>query len=156
MGRAMRERLDRQLEMVFRLLGINYPQKDIYFAYAALKGLHKQKRISAIEFLDNILKKDIKPLIIPLLEEEAPEQLLARAARLFNLRTPDRNEALRILLQQPDPWLKACSLHTIGSDRIREFDPLCTRLAQDRDFRVREMAAWALNQMSSMDAGEYA
>jgi HEAT repeat protein len=151
-GRALRERLDMQLEMVFRLLGIGYPQKDIYFAYAALKESHKEKRVSAIEFLDNILKKDVKRLIIPLLEEEEPEQLLARAAHFFSLRVPGRDEALRSLLQQPDPWLRACSLHAAGTYRITELQPLCRQLAWDQDPRVREMADWALGLMAPKNA----
>jgi hypothetical protein len=138
--------------MVFRLLGIGYPQKDIYFAYAALKGSRKDKRIAAIEFLDNLLKKDIKRLILPLLEEDTPERLFARAVRYFNLRAPGRREALKILLQQPDPWLKACSLHTVGLERIMELEPLCRELEQDRDARVSETARWTLDRMASMNA----
>ena len=149
---ALCENLDRQLEMVFRLLGLGYPQKDIYFAYAALKGLHRQKRVAAIEFLDNILKKDIKPLIIPLLEENVPERLLDRASRLFNIQVPGRDAALSALMQQPDPWLKACSLHAVGLDRVMELEPLCRRLVGDADPRVREMAEWSLRRMSAKTA----
>jgi hypothetical protein len=151
--RAVRERLDRQLEIVFRLLGIIYAQKDIYLAYAALKGRHSGKRISAIEFLDGILEKDIKSLILPLLEEAEQQRLLTRAARLFNLRIPGHMEALKTLLEQPDPWLKVCSLHEIGSDGISELEPQCRQLTQDMDPRVREMANWALGQLYPIKAG---
>jgi HEAT repeat protein len=154
LGKALRESLERQLEMVFRLLGLSYPQKDIFFAYTALKGSHKGKRVSAIEFLENILKKDVKSLVIPLLEEELPGNLIARAVRTFNLQIPDRDAALDALLRHPDPWLRACSLHAVGSDRIMEFEPTCHRLMQDPDPRVREMAAWSLNRMLPENARE--
>jgi AAA family ATP:ADP antiporter len=148
--RAVRERLDRQLEIIFRLLGIIYAQKDIYLAYAALKGRHSDKRIPAIEFLDGILEADIKSLILPLLEEAEQQRLLTRAARLFNLRIPGHMEAIKSLLAQPDPWLKMCSLHAIGSDRISELEPQCMQLTQDMDPRVREMANWALGHLYPM------
>jgi HEAT repeat protein len=154
LSKALRENLDRQLEMVFRLLGLSYPQKDIYLAYAGLKGLHKARRVSAIEFLDNILQKDIKSMIIPLLEEESPERLLARAVRLFNVQIPGRDAALNALLRQPDPWLRACCLYEVGLNRIMEFVPLCRRLLKDPDPRVREMAEWSLNRMSLKNVSE--
>jgi HEAT repeat protein len=146
LARTLRERLDSQLEIVFRLLGLIYPQRDIYFAYTALKGTERSKRISAIEFLDNILKKDVKNLVLPLLEEETPDRLLARGKDLFNVGVSGRNDALISLLRH-DPWLKACSLHAVGSDRIPELEPFCRRLLLDPDPRVREMADWALSRM---------
>jgi AAA family ATP:ADP antiporter len=154
-ARALQERLEIQLEMVFRLLGLGYSQKDIYFAYAALKGQPHETRISAIEFLDSILKKDVKALILPLLEAEAPEQLLARAAHFFGIRVPSRNNALIALLQQPDPWLQACSLYAIGLNRIAELEPFCRQLVQARDSRVPEMVEWTLGRISSQPVEEY-
>ncbi len=151
--RAMRERMEKQLEIVFRLLGILYAQKDIYFAYTALKGKQNEKRISAIEFLDDILKKDVKSLILPLLEEVRPERLLSRAVRLFNLRIPGRKDALKMLLQQRDPWLRACGLYAIGSDGISDLESLCVSTMQDKDPRVREMAEWALGRLHQTSVG---
>ena len=154
-ARALQERLDGQLEVIFRLLGLGYPQKDIYYAYSALKDSRPGKRIPAIEFLDNLLKKDVKLLLLPLLEEKMPERILARAAHPFGVRVPTRNDALGTLLLQPDPWLKACALHTIGSSRNAALEDLCRRMLQDRDPRVRETAGWTLERMSRNRADEY-
>ncbi len=147
LGRALQERLDGHLEIVFRLLGLVHPQKDIYFAYTALTGQRPEKRTAAIEFLDNILNKDVKSHILPLLEEESPELLLARAARLFGVGVPARVEALRAIVQQPDPWLRACALHAIGAGRIAELADLCRQMTRDHEYRVRETADWALQQL---------
>ncbi len=145
---ALRERMDQQLEMIFRLLGLRYPQRDIYFAYAALKGTQPAKRASAIEFLDNILRKDVKTVILPLLEEESQERLLGRAVRLFHVRIPDRAGALSALVEQPDPWLRACALHAAGAARIAALEPFCRAALGDADIRVRETAEWALGRLS--------
>ena len=147
-GRALRERLDRQLEIIFRLLGICYPQKDIYFAYTALKNGDRLKRTSAIEFLDNTLKKDVRTLVLPMLEEETMEQLLARGKQSFHVPVPARNDALIALLRQPDPWLKSCALHEAGCARIARLEPFYRELLRDPDSRVREMAGWALSKMA--------
>lgn len=148
-GRILRERLAEQLEIVFRLLGLIYPQRDIYFAYSALQRQDRARRASALEFLENILGKDFKPLIMPLLEEESPERLLARAARFFSLNVPAKNEALSMLLEQPDPWLRTCALYAVGSERNRDREPICRQLLRNRDPHVREMAGWALDRISA-------
>ena len=150
--RALRERQDRQLEIIFRLLGLRYSQKDIYFAYSRLK---EQDRASAVEFLDNILERDLKPMLLPLLDDEAPEKLLARGKRFFKGPVVKRNDALLALLRQPDPWLKVCSLHAVGSGRISELAFRCRELLNDADSRVREASRWALDRMP-FDAEESA
>ncbi len=155
LGKALRERLDRQLEMIFRLLGLSYPQKDIYLAYTALKEKRLQRRGSAIEFLDNILKNNLKSIILPLLEDESAERLLDRAARLFGVNVPDREEALRTLLRQPDAWLKACALHAVGADGIQELTEFCRQMVDDQNLLIRETAEWALRMVGSKKADGY-
>jgi hypothetical protein len=155
LGKALRERLEVQLEMIFRLLGLKYPQKDIYFAYAALKGARPQMRSSAIEFLDNILSKNLKSIILPLLEEESTERLLGRASRLFGVQIPDREETLRTILRQPDPWLRACALHTIGAERIAGMRDLCRQMCEDTVPLIRETAEWASKMAGTTQADGY-
>jgi AAA family ATP:ADP antiporter len=146
LGRALREKLDRHLEIIFRLLGLRYPQKDIYFAYAALKGLRPDKRASALEFLDNILQENLRAIILPLLEETSSKRLLERAARSFGVPVSDREEAIRMILLQPDAWLKACALCEIGENRLTQLTDLCRQLAGDQNPLIRESAEWALKQ----------
>ncbi|HYK90857.1 MAG TPA: Npt1/Npt2 family nucleotide transporter [Acidobacteriota bacterium] len=155
LGRALQERLGMQLEMIFRLLGLEYPQKDIYFAYAALKGSRPQMRSSAIEFLDNVLSNSLKSIILPLLEEESTERLLGRASRLFGVGIPDREDALHTILRQPDSWLKACALHTIGADRIAGLTDLCRQMAEDTNPLIRETADWAAKMAGLTKADGY-
>jgi AAA family ATP:ADP antiporter len=154
-SRALQEHLDRQMEIVFRLLGLSYPQRDIYSAYVALKGLHREKRVAAIEFLDNILKREVKSLILPLLEEEVPEHLVTRIAPVFNLHVPGRDDAMQTLLQQPNPWLKACTLHAVGSELNTDLAPFCRELLKDGDPLVRETAGWALQQLSAQQESQH-
>ncbi|MCG8604814.1 MFS transporter, partial [bacterium] len=58
--RALQERLDDHLERIFRLLGLRYPPRDIYNAYAAASSSNRSIRANAIEFLDNILSSNYK------------------------------------------------------------------------------------------------
>jgi AAA family ATP:ADP antiporter len=144
LGRALKERLDQNLEIIFRLLGLQYPQKDMYSAYHALKGARAERRTAAIEFLDNMLHKNLKSIILPLLEESSTERLIDRASRLFGIQKRERKDALRMILEQPDVWLKVCALYQIGDERISDLADQCRKLASDSDPLIRETAEWAL------------
>ncbi|HYR89677.1 MAG TPA: MFS transporter [Terriglobia bacterium] len=146
--RALRECMDEKLEVIFRLLGLAYAQKDIYSAYLALKGTRADRRSAAIEFLDNVLRDNLKSIILPLLEESSVNALLDRAKSLFKIQVPRREDALRGLLAQPDDWLAACALHEIGEKRIRELADSSRALAAGGNPLKQETAAWALAQMS--------
>jgi AAA family ATP:ADP antiporter len=151
LGRALKERLDQNLEIIFRLLGLQYPQKDMYSAYHALKGARAERRTAAIEFLDNMLHKNLKSIILPLLEESSTERLIDRASRLFGIQTRERKEALRMILDQPDVWLKVCALYQIGDERISDLADMCRKLSSDSDPLIRETAEWALKCIENRD-----
>jgi hypothetical protein len=141
---ALHDRLKRQLEVIFRLLGLQHPQKDIYFAYSALKGSSRENRAAAIEFLDNVLEMRLKPAILPLLEESSAEVLVDRARSLYGIQSDSRNEAIRKLLRHSDVWLKACALHEVGDKRILELIQECRTLASDANPLIQETASWAV------------
>ncbi len=146
--RSLREHTDRHLEAVFRLLGLHYSQRDIYAAYLALRARHADRRASAIEFLDSMLQKDLKAILLPLIEEKSVDRIIERASRLFGLQVPDPEEAIGSLLHQEDPWLKSCALHEIGTKRLGKFTDACRALAGERDPLIRETAAWAVAQLA--------
>ncbi len=151
LDRSLSERLDQNVELIFRLLGLRYPLKDIYSVYAAVRGSRADRRASAIEFLDSLLRQDLRSMIIPLIEESSTERLMERASREFGLRPATREEAIRIVLEQGDVWLRACAVHEIGSRRLNQFAGECRRLLEDPQPLIRETAAWTLRQLTIDD-----
>jgi AAA family ATP:ADP antiporter len=75
---AARGRLERELETVFsdifKLLGLQYPQDEIRKAYQNIKSGSRNAIAYAIELLDNTLKRDMRDIIIPLLEDLPPAE----------------------------------------------------------------------------------
>ena len=149
--RSLSERLDQNMELIFRLLGLQYPLKDIYSAYSALRGNRADRRASAIEFLDSLLRQDLRSLILPMIEESSTERLIERAAREFGLRRATREEALRVVLDQGDIWLRACAIHEIGARRLTDFEGACRELLCDPQPLVRETASRTLRQLTIDD-----
>jgi ATP/ADP translocase/HEAT repeat protein len=107
--KAVRERLKQDIEIIFRLLALDHPRKEIFFAYNALESKRADRRTAAIEFLDNVLNQKLKLIILPVLEEPSTEALLNRAEQLFGIKPIRREEALRVIASRPDSWLKACA-----------------------------------------------
>ena len=147
MARALRERLDQDLEVIFRLIGLQYPQEDIHDAYAALRSSHPDRRTAAIEFMDNVLRADLKSTILPLLEEASSEHLIDRAALQFGVQVNNTEDSLRLILDLPDRWLKSCALYEIGSRGFIQLADVARRLAAENDAVVQETALWALGRL---------
>ncbi len=147
--RSLKQRLDQNVELIFRLLGLQYPLKDIYSAYIALRGARADRRASAIEFLDSLLRQDVRSMILPLIEESSTERLMERASREFGVRPATAEEAMRVVLGHSDVWLRACAVYEIGFRRMKQFAGECRMLQQDPQPLIRETAAWTLSRLTA-------
>jgi AAA family ATP:ADP antiporter len=147
--RALQERLDDHLERIFRLLGLRYPPRDIYNAYAATSSSNRSIRANAIEFLDNILSSNYKEQLLLVVDDLPIEQVLERANGLLKYRFGSCEEALHYLLKNGDPWLRACSLYEIGyRGLVKEFESEIRLAEKERDTLVHETAARVLEKFS--------
>jgi ATP:ADP antiporter, AAA family len=78
--RDLENTLSRTLKQVFELLGLVYPQEDIIKAYQNILVGTKKALDYSVELLDNILKRELKEIILPLIEDTTIEEK-ARIAR---------------------------------------------------------------------------
>ncbi|HWQ55747.1 MAG TPA: Npt1/Npt2 family nucleotide transporter [Bryobacteraceae bacterium] len=138
MVRSIEERLRQTLERLFRLLGLRYPPKEIYSTYLAVSRSRREEMSTAIEFLDTVLDRDIKKLLLPLLD--APEHLQERARDLFGLEFPDAEHAITDLIRSRDPWLSACAIASAAELQLRGLAPVIAEAAQQAEPDVTEVA----------------
>ncbi len=66
--------LSRTMKQIFELLGLVYPQEDIVRAYQNILVGTKKALDYSVELLDNILKRELKELLIPLIEDTTLEE----------------------------------------------------------------------------------
>lgn len=112
-------RLRLSLERLFRLLGLRYPPREIYAAYLAVNNRKDSDRhTAAVEFLDNVLDRDIKRIVMPLLDEETRINQVGQD--VFGLELPDVKTALRELMRSGDTWLVACAIATAAELRMND------------------------------------
>jgi AAA family ATP:ADP antiporter len=68
-GQKLRKRQTECFTQIFKLLGLYYPREDIVKAYQNLQTGTKDSVAYAIELLDNTLNKDLKDIVLPLIED---------------------------------------------------------------------------------------
>ncbi len=68
----LQKNLDNHFRNIFKLLGLYYPHEYIVKAYQNLKTGTKGSVAFAIELLDNTLKRDVRNVILPLVEDLSP------------------------------------------------------------------------------------
>lgn len=147
--RVLQERLDEHIDRIFRLLGLRYPSKDIYNAYAATTSGNRTIRANAVEFLDNILSKDLKQILLPIVEELPADQVLLKANGFVDVPFEDCNKALESLIQDNDPLLSASTIYEIGkNDMVEEFHSLIKEAQQRENSLVQETAHLVLKQFA--------
>jgi ATP/ADP translocase len=83
MSEQLSENLAASLMNIFKLLGLIYPHEDIFRAYQNIKTAAKDSVDYAVELLDNILPKDIRDLILPLIEDLPLDERVKRCRALL-------------------------------------------------------------------------
>ena len=106
--------MDQTLERMFRLLGLIYDQKDLYSSYLALKSNSSNKRSSAVEFIDNILKPMDHKFLFPIVEDISEEIKMEAGYDLFDIEKIKYDKALIKLFDGNDRWLKICAIYSVS------------------------------------------
>ena len=101
--RTLEDRLQATLERLFRLLGLRYPPRQIYAAYRAIERRSGEDFSAALDFLDNVLERDLKRVMLALLDEDAV--LAQHGEELFRVKARDLSGALQWLIHSGDMWL---------------------------------------------------
>jgi len=148
--RALRERMDYELERVFRLLALIYPPSDVYNAYVGVKSCRPQLRANALEVLEHLLKPEHYRVLSYALDTEIEHaDRLNFAHRLCHTSVTSKVEALRILLRSDDRWLCACALHAIGELGLAELHDEVQRVPRQGDALLEETWKWANARLAS-------
>jgi len=73
-GRQLLKRQKESFEQIFKFLGLSYPREDVVKAYQNLQTGTKDSVAYAIELLDNTLNREMKDVILPLIEDLTPSE----------------------------------------------------------------------------------
>ena len=131
--------MEQELERIFRLLKLRFPHQDLHSAYVGVQSTNPVVHDNALEFLENILSPQLRTQLVPLLDSAVPtRERVALANRMLSARPPSPTQAVRMLLQSDDPWLKACGAYAIGALGLHALLPELDALATSEDPLLRE------------------
>jgi AAA family ATP:ADP antiporter len=146
--RLLEGRLDRNLERIFRLLGLKYPPDEIFSIYKGIQSKQADLRTDALEFLDNLLEPNLKKVLIPLVETAMMDTLSEKAIKHLKLKIPGEYECFARLLKGKDSRIALAVLYIIQQLDDPKYIPLVKIGLESQQEKVRDYAARTLARMA--------
>jgi ATP:ADP antiporter, AAA family len=142
--RAPRASMEQEVERIFRLLSLLYPRNDLHSAYVGLGSSDPLVHDNSLEFLDNILRPQLRRVLAPLLDSRVSvSERIRLANRLVGAKVETREQAVAALLSSEEPWLKSCGAYAVGLLGLRQLEPELDRCLEHADPQLRESARQA-------------
>ena len=150
-ARALTESMQQELERVFRVLSLLYPHLDVHSAHLGLQSKSIAVRDNALEFLDNVLKPQLREMLVPLLDSKVTVRERAHLAqRLVHTKIENQEQAVAALVASDDPWLRSCGAYAVGAFGLRSLEGQLNRCLNDADPLLRETARVAKLRLEAL------
>jgi AAA family ATP:ADP antiporter len=151
--RAPRASMEQEVERIFRLLGLLYPRYDLHSAYFGLRSSDAVAHDNALEFLDNVLRPQLRRVLVPLFDIGVSVSERVRLAnRLVSAKVESREQAVAALLSSEEPWLKSCGAYAVGMLGLRQLERELDRCLEHADPLLRESARQAKLRLAAEPA----
>ena len=152
---ALRESMEKEVERIFRLLKMLFPQHDLHAAHIGLRSELKRVRDNSIEFIESLLRPELRSLLLPLIDHSVTvRERIALARQHVGTEVASAAEAVKMLIHSGDPWLKSCAAYTIGAMGLRSLESELESLVTDADPLLLETIRQARYQLSAPDIEE--
>lgn len=115
---TLRDARSDSLERTFRLLGLQYDQRDVYDAYLGLTSDDEFLRSSAVEFVDNLVDYSTRRILLPLLDDPIGEHAVQIGAQAFDLNLRSPEAARSYLANTTDPNIHPDGAATLENGRM--------------------------------------
>lgn len=155
---GLRESMAQELERIFRLLGLLFPERDLKSAHFGLQSDDPVARANALEFLDNVVSPpELRHLLVPLLDSHVSlRERMQLASQLAGVSPTTHEEAVRALVTSDDPWLRSCGFYAIGALGLDALAPALDEGLHDHDPLAREAARAARREWIDATADQEA
>jgi AAA family ATP:ADP antiporter len=138
---ALRHSMEQELERIFRLMALLFPQTGLHDAYVGVRSSNPAVRANALEFLDNVLRPELRHVLVPLLDSHVSiGERIELADRLVGVPLESAQQAISTLLASDDPWLRSCAIQAVGTLQLRSLAPDLKRYEASSDPLVRQSA----------------
>src|SRR4029453_8454003 len=123
---------------IFRVRAPPLPHAGLHDAYVGLRSSNPIVRGNAIEFLDNVLKPELRQLLVPLLDSSVTvADRIALANGLVGAPLETAEQAVTTLLASEDAWLRSCAVYAIGAMQLEGLEGELDRFEHEPDPAMR-------------------
>jgi ATP:ADP antiporter, AAA family len=144
---------DQEIERIFRLLSLLYPETDFRSAHHGLRSSDATARDDAIEFLELAIDRDLRKTLVALLDPSVPlDERVVPILKRTGGGAPVAGELAAAMVQSSDPWLKACGISAVGALGLRELAGEVEACLNADDALLREAARVAKRQLAETPA----
>jgi ATP:ADP antiporter, AAA family len=147
---ALGQSMDHQLERIFRLMKLLLPRTAMHDAYVGVRSGTPGIRANALEFLEHVLKPELRQVVLPLVDSHVTlEERIARANQLVRGPLDGTEQAMATLLSSEDAWLRARAIHAVGALRLHGLAPALERMETSADTPTRSAIRMALHSLAT-------
>lgn len=151
---AVRHSMEQELERIFRLMALLLPQAGLHDAYVGVRSSNTTIRANALEFLDNVLKPELRHVLVPLLDAQVTvEERIEIANRLVGAPLETSQQAVATLLDSEDPFLRSCAIQAVGTLKLGALVPQLKKYESASDPLVREAVVAARARLAGDSRG---
>jgi len=149
---SLRWEIQNDIEHIYMLLAMLYDTRSIQLVKENIDSGTTEEITYAVELLDVFLSDQLKQRVIPILDELTDDERINKLDVFYPRVKLDSKLVLKFIINrdftQSNRWTKACTLYQIGVLKISDFklDLIAQMFNPDR--LIREVAAWALYQIS--------
>ena len=148
---AMGNTMEQELERIFRVMALLLPHAGLHDAYVGLRSSNPMVRGNAIEFLDNVLRPELRQLLVPLLDSSVTvEERIALADTLVGAPLETAEEAVTTLLASEDAWLRSCAVYAIGAMQLEGLEQELDRFEKEADPTMRQTVLQARRRLAGL------
>jgi len=152
---GLRRSMEKEIERIFRLLGLLASGDDLHSAYVGLQSTDMVVRSNALEFLEHVLRPQLRSLVVPLVDGQVTQmERIDLANRLVGAPVESVEQALGALLGSEDSWLKACAAYAVGNLQMEALHSELDRWADHADPLVRETVRAAQRRLGTRREAE--
>jgi len=144
LARAPRDSMDQEVERIFRLLGLLHPRHDLHSACFGVQSKDPVVHDNALEFLDNILKPQLRSVLVPLFDSGVSvAERVGLARRMVGVPVEGPEQAATALLLSDQAWLQSCGAYAAGVLGLADLEGHLDRCLEHVDPLLRETARQA-------------
>tara|TARA_R110002049_G_scaffold25194_9_gene88612 strand:- start:3437 stop:6250 length:2814 start_codon:yes stop_codon:yes gene_type:complete len=131
--------LDNNLKCIFNLLSLVYNEEDIKMTYVGIQSEIKDAKINSLEFLDNILQRKIKTMILPIIEHYVVDDKNYKSS-VINLNIIRERKLLQRIVRMGNLKLKILVIKYVEVSNNKNLIGVLLPLSKFKNIEVKELA----------------